>query len=442
MIRSQDGGPYAVKTILGWTIVGPRIPVFNKSNNSKIVRRTNAKNDKIERMFIDMYNNDFIEKDDGDSLSREDKLWEEKVKESIVLRNGHYEIGLPFKNTSIDLPNNRKLAEKRAEGLKRKMNANAELHTRYTAYMRQLLEDGHAEVVPVEDRNISTGQQCNVWYLPHHAVTHPAKPDKTRVVFDCSAKYAGVSLNDKLLQGPDLINSLGVLVRFRQEPVAFMADIKAMYHQVRVPQEQRNYLRFLWWPDGNTEKQLEEYRMKVHLFGAISSPSCANFALWKTADDFSAIFGGQKTQRTIDSNFYVDDCLKSVADVDEAIESIRDVRNTCNRGGFHLTKFVSNERAVMESVAEEDRATDHETLQVTQSTHTEERALGILWNTETDTLSFKIKTKERPTTRRGMLSTVSSIYDPLGFVAPILLKPKALLQRLCRLNLAWDDLPS
>ena len=80
------------------------------------------------------------------------------------------------------------------------------------------------------------------------------------MVFDCSAKFAGTSLNDQLLQGPDLTNSLaGVLTRFRQESVAFMADIEAMVYQVFVSEEQRDFLRFLWWPNGDVTAQLEEY---------------------------------------------------------------------------------------------------------------------------------------------------------------------------------------
>ena len=74
------------------------------------------------------------------------------------------------------------------------------------------------------------------WFIPHHGVYHPRKPGKIRVVFDCSAKNKGKSLNDLLLKGPDLTNSLlGVLTRFRQEHVAVMVEIGAMYHQVKVP---------------------------------------------------------------------------------------------------------------------------------------------------------------------------------------------------------------
>ena len=70
---------------------------------------------------------------------------------------------------------------------------------------------------------------------------------KIRVVFDCSSQYKGNSINQNLLSGPDFTNQLiRVLHRFRLEPVPFMADIKYMYYQVKVPESQRSYLRYLW----------------------------------------------------------------------------------------------------------------------------------------------------------------------------------------------------
>ena len=96
------------------------------------------------------------------------------------------------------------------------------------------------------------------------------------MVFDCSAKYQGSSLNDQLLQGPDLTNTLvGVVTRFREEPVAFMADVEAIFYQVRVQPDDCKYLRFLWWPHDDLGKEPEEYQMLVHSFGGASSPSCA-----------------------------------------------------------------------------------------------------------------------------------------------------------------------
>ena len=71
------------------------------------------------------------------------------------------------------------------------------------------------------------------WYIPHHAVFSPKKPDKLRIVFDCAAEYEGTSINKAVHQGPDLTNRLiGVLLRFREKPIAMIADVQAMYHQV------------------------------------------------------------------------------------------------------------------------------------------------------------------------------------------------------------------
>ena len=178
---------------------------------------------------------------------------------------------------------------------------------------------------------------------------------KTRVVFGCSAKYGGVSLNDELLQGPDLTNSLlGVLLRFHQEHVGIAADIKSMFHMVRVPEEDADLLRFLWWPEGDISQDPHDYRMRVHLFGATSSPACANFALKKTAEDNWTEYGSE-VKDTIERNFYVDDCLRSVQDANTAVKLSEQLRSACHKGGFHLTKFVSNDNSVMAHIPEEDR---------------------------------------------------------------------------------------
>lgn len=103
---------------------------------------------------------------------------------------------------------------------------------KYSSFMEDLVKNGHAHKVPQDRLTHPVGA---VWYLPHHPVLNPNKPDKVRVVFDCAAKHQGTSLNDQLLQGPDLTNNLvGVLTCFQQEPVALMADVESMFHQVHV----------------------------------------------------------------------------------------------------------------------------------------------------------------------------------------------------------------
>ena len=132
------------------------------------------------------------------------------------------------------------------------------------------------------------------------------------MVFDCAAKYKGVSPNDVLLQGPDLTNTLvGVLTRFRQERTAIIADIESMFYQVRVRPDDSDVLRFLWWPGNDLQRRPEEYQMTVHLFGAVSSPSCANFAVRPRAEANFQRFDFQVID-TVRRNFYVDDCMKLV----------------------------------------------------------------------------------------------------------------------------------
>ena len=182
------------------------------------------------------------------------------------------------------------------------------MRKQYRAVIEDYLEKGYASKVADETTNQqpSTGQITTAerrWYLPHHPVINPQKPGKVRVVFDCAAKYKNTSLNDQLLQGPDLTNKLiGVLLRFRQERIALTSDVEAMFHQVRVDPKDCNALRFLWWPDADFTKPPEEYQMQVHLFGATSSPSCSSYALKKTAHDHEAEFD-EETIKTVDKNF-------------------------------------------------------------------------------------------------------------------------------------------
>ena len=206
-------------------------------------------------------------------------------------------------------------------------------------------------------------------------------------MFDCSAEYHNTSLNKQLLQGPDLTNSLGVLTRFRRQPIAFISDVEAMFHQVRVQPSDRDALRFLWWKDGDLDSPPKEYKMNVHLFGSASSPSCSNFALKRTAADNAAHFDDQ-TIETVQRNFYVDDCLKSVGDEDNAVKLAAELRSLLALGGLNLTKWLSNSKKVIESLPESERAAQVKDLDFDKA-HIE-RALGVRWNVASDTFGFAI----------------------------------------------------
>ena len=173
--------------------------------------------------------------------------------------------------------------------------------------------------------------------------------------------------------------------------------------------------------------------MTVHVFGSTSSPACANYALKQTANQCEQ----EEVAHIIQHNFYVDDCLYLTSTAEKAIELSKGLQESCGRGGFHLTKWNSIHRAVLhaipkDAIPKDERVSSVKQLNFEKDKLPQERALGILWNVETDSFGYNIKIKDRPPTKRGILSIISSVYDPLGFVSPVILTAKQLLQDLCR----------
>ncbi|XP_035986832.1 uncharacterized protein LOC118560169 [Fundulus heteroclitus] len=439
VVRSVDGGSYAIRTILGWTVNGPLRGDYQISDQYVLpdIRVNRISVARLDELWEKQLKVDFPETlhEEQSGLSREDQRFMKSVLESAKLIDGHYNIGLPVKQRHFKMQNNRTVAIQRALSLKRRLNKDPSFCTNYTTFMYEMLANGYAERVPTEQLARCDGR---VWYIPHHGVYHPKKK-KLRVVFDCGATFQGTSLNSQLLQGPDLTSLLvGVLTRFRKEPVVLMADVEAMFHQVRVPAEDCDLLRFLWWPGGDCSQELVEFRMVAHLFGATSSPSCACFALRKCAEDNREHFSPLAIN-TVLHHFYVDDCLVSVCSEEEAVSLCGELIMLCAKGGFKLTKWISNRRTVLATIPQEERAKEVKDLDLDSDALPVERALGVQWCVQSDSFKFKIILKNRPITRRGILSVISSVYDPLGFLAPVVLSAKIFLQGLCRKRLGWDD---
>ena len=155
---------------------------------------------------------------------------------------------------------------------------------------------------------------------------------------------------------------MGVLCRFRQEAVALTCDVQRMFHQFFVNEADRDFLRFFWWKHGDLKNEAEEYRMKVHLFGATSSPGCANFAFTRAVDDGEKEFGSEAAD-FMRKDFYVDDGLKSVKCVDTATNLIQNCQAMCAKAGLRLHKFSSNKKEVIQAVPPEVRAKGLQELQ-------------------------------------------------------------------------------
>ena len=217
------------------------------------------------KMLTESINLDFSECliEDKRENSIEDKIFMDQVSSSLYMDEGHFSIALPFRNKDVMLPNNwQQCLQLRLNSLKGKFAKNSTFRDHYSEFMRKIIEKGYAEPIPISQLN---RDDRKVWYLPHHGIYHSKKPDKIRVVFDCSAKCMGISLNSQLLQGPNLANNLfGVLIRFIKNKIAIVGDIESMFYQVKVPVW--DCLRFYWWKNGDIETTPIEYRMTAFIY--------------------------------------------------------------------------------------------------------------------------------------------------------------------------------
>ena len=206
-----------------------------------------------------------------------------------------------------------------------------------------------------------------------------------------------------------------------------------MFHQIKVDPRDQNALRFLWWNKGDLYKESKVYKMVVHPFGATSSPSCANFCLKQTAREFGHLYPSMIPGAVL-HNFYVDDCLVLVSTVKEAVTMQQKLTEFLARRGFHLTKWISNDDKVLESISELERSN---LGQFMLDNGVKEKVLGMQWHIKGDYFTFDIHVNKKPFTRRGLLSMTASVYDPMGFVAPVILEAKLLLQDLCKQKSNW-----
>eukprot|EP00105_Crassostrea_gigas_P017145 XP_011434807.1 PREDICTED: uncharacterized protein LOC105333498 [Crassostrea gigas] len=210
---------------------------------------------------------------------------------------------LPFKPNCQKLQNNYDSALKRAKSLDRSLEKNPLKKEQLSAFMEKMFQRGHAEKAPSRIE----GEEC--WFLPIFGVYHPRKKDQVRVVFDSAVKHNGVSFNEVHVLCSDLTNSLlGVLLHFRQEPVAIVADIEQMFYCFKVNDEHHNYLRFFWHEENDFHKPLVEYRMCAYVFGNTASPAIATYGL-RLAVNHSCL--GSDVRDFVCKDFCVDDGLNT-----------------------------------------------------------------------------------------------------------------------------------
>lgn len=258
--------------------------------------------------------------------------------------DGRFQVGLLWKNENDQLPESYKSAERRLIGIEKKMDKDPRLKEEYIRQIQHLLDEGYAEEAPIIENS------KRKWYLPHLPVIHPLKK-KIRIVFDAAAKSQGRSLNDALLPGPDLLQSLfGVLTRFRQGPIAVAADIKEMFLQIKIQDEDKDSLRFLW-REGNQDIPPKEYRMTSVIFGATSSPSTAIFVKNRNAEDYRYQY--PEAAKAVERNHYMDDYLHSFHSEEQLVKVATEIDIIHKKAGFELRGWASNHPKLIQQVTRE-----------------------------------------------------------------------------------------
>ena len=241
-VKGRPGEPIARLTPLGWTCIGnPDGKTERIHANFTFFLKDSDKLSSLVHQFWDIEEPTDLK---TYIMNPDEKLAVDTVPNSLTFDDGNYTVGMPWKSDKRLLPDNYSMAlHRRLQNTEKKLQKSPELSQAYLKVLKTYQEAGYIHKVPQEEK-----KPDQVWYLPHFPVLRPDKSTtKTRIVFDASAKFKGVSLNDIVFQGPKLQNDLfAVLLRLCRELVAVMCDIKEMYLQIKLQPEDQPYHCFLW----------------------------------------------------------------------------------------------------------------------------------------------------------------------------------------------------
>lgn len=431
---SSTSPPFVHHTALGWALVGSVCPL-KQPLSPKMTLLTVLDHEHFSTKPVfpnrEVHSRTSLLRDPfhvapGDELtgpSREDLQFLDTVSTGIhVNDSGHIAMPLPFRSAIVRLPNNCSAVFQRTKNTLTRLKKDKDKLNQCIESMQKTISSDYVELVPASELTPAEGK---AWWLPVFPVTHPKK-GKVRLVFDGSAVYSGVSINQQLLQGPDHNNRLrGVLLRFRAGLVGFAADIESMFHNFHLNPEDKDFFRFFWFKDNNPSHEIVQYRAKSHIFGSTSSPAIANFGLRFTtkhpdADDHP------EAKRFIQENVYVDDGLGAADNPQDAISTLHGATQILKKYKIRLHKFLSNSIEVMQAFPSSERADASQILEFDDgAVH---RTLGVAWDVKDDCFVIRVDIPYKPFTKRGVLAVTNSLYDPIGFLSPVVLGGR-LIQR-------------
>ncbi len=367
-----------------------------------------------------------------------------------------YSVGLPWKVAHQQLPSNYANSVARLKSLTNKLKQTPEIFDKYNEVISQQVKDGIVEQVSELE------PAGKIHYLPHRAVIREdAETTKLRVVYDASCKdrKTRVSLNDCLHVGPSLTPMIfDVLLRFRANNVALVGDIEKAFLNIEIHPEDRDCLRFLWVKDIHAQDpEIVVLRFQRVVFGCNSSPFLLNAVLRHHINKYAE--QDPEFVEKLLGGFFVDDLVTGGKNTKDALNLYGKAKERMKEGGFSLRKWKTNDRVLADKIAkrEGDGRSDEkddpalnetfakETLGTPNNSGGKGKVLGLTWDYNKDNLEFdlgkvgrELGSKFGPT-KRGILSTLASLFDPQGMVSPIGVSAKILFQELCVEKLGWDD---
>lgn len=374
----------------------------------------------------------FSEVDQPPSLppKREDTACEENyVSTTTRDASGRYEVQLPFRSDSIPLGDSAEIAQRCFFSLEKRFWRQPEFFEKYRDCIRDYFKEGHLQ--PVTDPAILKGPH---YVLPHHGVFKRHGDNQSiRVVFNASQPTSnGLSLNDVLLPGPKLQNQItDLLIVFRIFPFVFSCDIRQMYRQISLFPPHRNF-QLIFWRE-NPKEILRLYQLTTVTFGVSPSAYLAIRTLQQLAKD-----EGHKFPRAAEAllkNTFVDDHLNGESSLEKAKSLKSDIQSLLALGGFQLRKWCSNHPALLADVPDDQKISAPIASLV--------GILGLSWDPNLDKFFLKFEfANSTPFSKRIVLSQLAQIYDPCGWVSPIVLWAKIFMRDIWLSKLSWDEILS
>ncbi|KAJ8720880.1 hypothetical protein PYW08_006345 [Mythimna loreyi] len=417
LIKEGDSQVVAQQTRLGWIISG----------NVKSYQCSVVLND-IEDIQRFWEIEDVVD-DSQNKLSEEDYECVQRYKADTSRReDGRYVVRLPLKaNIEKKLGESRHKAIGQFYQLEKKLSNNDNIQSSYRSFIHEYIKLGHMQESTFDKNQLS----C---YLPHHCVM---KSDSTttalRVVFNASAKTSsGLSLNDLMYSGPNLQKDLfSLILKWRQYEFAYTADLEKMFRQIFCHKDDLKYQKIIWRDSPN--QVLREYELLTVTYGTKAAPFLAIMTLRQLANDERYKYPA--AAKVLEEDFYMDDLLSGHHTLQEAKQLQKDLIDLLKSGGFNLRKWSSNKTELLDGVSTTDEVFDFRHQESTKT-------LGLRWHPTEDQFTFQSKINvlsSKTVTKRSLLSDISKIFDPLGWLSPITTKLKLLFQAVWQQQLNWDD---